>query len=228
MRMRGRARKELEFEARTAMRKWLDGGPPLPYIRLLVDTERFIEAAATARLVLADPNCLDRPDIEAVLDQLDNAPAGWEQALSQLAMNPSLGGWEALTRFSPGDLAYIRRRNALRKLRDQGVAPNWLFRFSTHLGITPEAIELVEQGLVTLETILKRNEESTGAQAFFLGLAAEAAFLSGDMVGTVRLLRQAYSHENDFCSPAFGVFFIRKRASDEQNTMLDNAGIPRI
>lgn len=154
MKMRGRARKELEFEVRTVMRRWLNGGPALPYIQLLVDAERFLEAAATSRLALADPNCLDRSDIEA--------------------------------------------------------------------------IELVEDGLVRPETILARNEESTGAKAFFLGLAAEAAFLRGDMVGTIRMLREAYSHADEWCSPDFAVLFIRGRATDEQNALLDNAGIPRL
>lgn len=210
------------------MRKWLNGGPPLPYVRFLFEADRLVEAAATARLVLSDPNCSDRREVEAILDQLDRAPAGWEQALKQLAGNPTIEGWEALMRFAPDDLAYNRRRNALRKLRDQGVDPNWLFRFATYVGITPEAIELVEEGLVVPETIVARNEESTGAQAFFLGLAAEAAFLRGDMIGTIRLLRQAYAQADDLCSPAFGVFFIRERASDEQNALLDNARIPRL
>lgn len=228
MNTRRRAGKEREFEIRTAMRKWLKGEPPLPYVQLLADAGRFMEAAVTARLVLADANCPDRQDIEAVLDRIDKPPAGWEQALQELARNPTLEGWEALMRFGPGDLAYNRRRSALRKLRRHGVDPNWLFRFATHLGITPEAVELVEDGLVAPRTILARNEEATGAQAYFLGLAAEATFLSGDMVGTIRLLRQAYYHENDLCSPVFSVCFIRERASAEQREMLDKAGIPHV
>jgi len=208
------------------MRKWLKGGSALPYIQLLVGDERFADAAATSRLALADPNCLDRRDIEAVLDRLDRAPPGWEETLQELARQPTLEGWEALMRFSPGDLAYSRRRSALRKLGGYGVDPDWLFRFATHGGITPEAIELVEAGLLTPETILARNEQSESAQAFFLGLAAEATFLRGDMLGTMRLLRQAYARANDGCSPDFAVAFIRERASDGQKALLDKAGLP--
>lgn len=219
---------ERSFEIRTAERKWLEGGPPLPLIRMLAETDQPVKAAAIARLVLTRPDCPDRREIEAILDQLDRAPAGWEEALQQLARNPTLEGWEALMRFNPGDLAYNRQRNALRKLRGYGVDASLLFRFATQLGITPEAMELVEDGLVTPKTILKRSEESTGAQAYFLGLAAEAVFLRGDMIGTVRLLRQAYSRENESCAPDFAVFFIRERASEEQHAALDNAGIPRL
>lgn len=219
---------ERSLEIRTAERQWLNGGPALPLIQMLVEAEHLVEAAAIARLVLSKPDYPDRREIEAVLDMLDRAPAGWDEALQELARNPTLEGWEALMRFNPGELAYNRQRNALRKLRGYGVDANLLFRFATQLGITPEAIELVEGGFVTPETIIARNEESKGAQAFFLGLAAEAVFLRGDMVGTIRYLRQAYSRENEWCAPDFAVFFIRERASEEQKTLLDNAGIPRL
>jgi hypothetical protein len=222
------AARERELEIRTAMRKWLDGEPPLPYIQLLVEADRFVEATATARLVLADPYRPGRRDIEAFLEQIDKPPVGWKRALHELARNPTLEGWDALMRFSPGKLAYNRQRNALRQLKAFGADPNWLFRFATHRGITPEAIELVEEGLVTPETILARNAKSRGVQAFFLGLAAESTFLRGDLVGTIRLLREAYCREDDLCSPGFSVVFIRERASDEQNAWLDNARIPRF
>lgn len=217
-----------KFDIRAAEREWLNGGPPFPLIRMLVEANQPAKAAAVARLVLSKPDCPDQREIEALLDQLDRAPAGWDEALQELASNPTLAGWEGLMRFNPGDLTHNRQRNALRKLSGYGVDPNLLFRFATQLGITPEAIGLVEEGLVTVETILARNEESTGAQAFFLGLAAEAAFLRGDMIGTIRFLKQAYSRENEWCAPEFAVFFVRERASEEQQAALDNAGIPRF
>ena len=219
---------ERAFEIRAAEKKWLDGGPPLPLIRLLLEAGDSVKAAVIARLVLSKPDCPDRIEIEGVLDQMDRAPAGWDDALQNLARNPTVEGWEALMRFNPDGLAYNRHRNALRKLRGYGVDANLLFRFATQPAITPEAMELVEDGLVTPETVLARNEESRGAQAYFLGLAAEAAFLRGDMIGTIRWLRQAYSRENEWCAPDFAVFFIRERASEEQQAALDNAGIPRL
>lgn len=88
---------------------------------MLVEAEQLVEAAAIARLVLSKPDCPDRREIEAVLDTLDRAPAGWDEALQELGRNPKLEGWEALMRFNPGELACNRQRNALRTLRGYGV-----------------------------------------------------------------------------------------------------------
>jgi hypothetical protein len=58
-------------------------------------------------------------------------------------------------------------------------------------------------------------------------LAAEAAFLAGDMLGAVRLLRESLANENEWCSALPHVIFIRERATDEQKNLLDRAGIPQ-
>ncbi|MBI3042149.1 MAG: hypothetical protein HYY78_04900 [Betaproteobacteria bacterium] len=65
-----------------------------------------------------------------------------------------------------------------------------------------------------------------GAKATYFGLAAEAAFLAGDMLGTARLMRESMAHENEWCLALPQVFFIRERASSGQNELLDRAGIP--
>jgi hypothetical protein len=103
-----------------------------------------------------------------------------------------------------------------------------IFRCASEYGITPDLIELVEDGCVAVATIVERAARSGGARTAYIGLAAEAAFLRGDMLGTVRLLREAIAHENEWCTAVPHVFFIRERASPEQIDLLDRAGIPRI
>jgi hypothetical protein len=69
--------------------------------------------------------------------------------------------------------------------------------------------------------------QQLGAKTAYLGLAAEAAFLAGDMIGTVRLLRQSIAHEGEWCSALPHIFFIRERASPDQVDLLDRAAIPQ-
>jgi hypothetical protein len=86
----------------------------------------------------------------------------------------------------------------------------------------------VEDGCVAVATIVERAARSGGARTTYIGLAAEAAFLAGDMLGTVRLLRESLAHENEWCTALPHVFFIRKRALPDQKELLDRAGIPQL
>ena len=75
---------------------------------------------------------------------------------TRFAENPSLEAWRELMRFVPEDLFYQRHRNSIRYLRKRGVDPNVLFLCACHHGMTPDAIALVEEGLVRVDTILAR------------------------------------------------------------------------
>jgi hypothetical protein len=149
------------------------------------------------------------------------------ESLAEFAKSPSLERWRELMRFVPPEYAYQRHRETVRRLRSLGVDGDMLFRCASDFGLTPDLIELVEDGCVTVSTIVERAARSGGAKATYLGLAAEAAFLAGDIVGTVRLLRQSIAHENEWCCALPHVFFIRERASPEQEDVLDRAGIPQ-
>ena len=76
--------------------------------------------------------------------------------------------------------------------------------------MTPEAIELVEEGLVAPETIVARGKQSA-ASATYLSLAAEATFLRGDLVSTIRYLREGVQSESEF-STALPHIYFRSRA----------------
>ena len=216
-----------DSELRDAEQRWLNGDSALPVVTLLVSRGAKAEAAAVARLALARPGCPDAADLEAVLERLAASPPGWTEALAEFARAPSLERWHELMRFVPPQYAYQRQREAVRRLRSLGVDGDMLFRCASEYGLTPDLIELVEDGCVAVSTIVERAARSGGAKATYFGLAAEAAFLAGDMVGTVRLLRQASVHENEWCSALPHVFFIRERASPDQRELFDRASIPQ-
>lgn len=218
-----------DFELRNAERRWLiEGQSALPVVRLLEAQGATVEAGAVARLALTRPDCPDAAELEAILGRLAASPAGWTEALTEFAKAPSPKRWQELMRFVPAEYLFQRHREAVRRLRALGVDGNMLFRCANEYGLTPDLIGLVEDGCVTVSTLVERASVSRGAKTAYLGLAAQAAFLSGDMLGTVRLLRESIAHENDWCSVIPHVFFIRERASPEQNDLLDRAGIPRI
>ena len=216
-----------EPEVREARRRWLNGGSALPVVEQMASRGAKIEAAAVARLALTRPDCPDAAELRAVLFKLASPPAGWEAALAKFAESPSRDAWSELMRFVPPDHAYLRLRDAIGRLRALGVDGDMIFRCASESGLTADLIELVEQGCVTVETLVERAAHSGGAKTTYLGLAAEAAFLAGDMLGTIRLLRESITHENEWCSAEPHVIFIRERAAPEQLDLLDRAAIPR-
>jgi hypothetical protein len=131
-------------------------------------------------------------------------------------------------RFVPREYAYQRLRETVRRLSALGVNGDALFSCAAPEGLIPELIELVEQGRVSVRAIMDHAASVTGARATFLGLAAQAAFLSGDMLGTVRLLRASSACENDWTVVLPHVVFIREHASADQRQLLDRAGIPSL
>ena len=215
-------------ELQDAEQRWLNGDSALPVVTLLVARGANVEAAAVARLALARSDCPDAPDLEAALARIAATPAGWAESLASFARSPSLEGWRELMRFVPPEYAYQRMRETVRHLRKLGVDGDRLFQYASEHGLTPDLIELVEDGCVAVSTIVERAARSGGAKATYFGLAAEAAFLAGDMLGTVRLLRESIACENEWCSALPHVVFIRERASPDQKESLDRASIPHL
>jgi hypothetical protein len=207
---------------------WLNGGSALALVRLHVSRGETLEAATVARAALEMEGCPDAAEIEALLYQLDAPPEDWLEILREFAGAPSVERWRDIMRFVPPDDYYQRLRNSIRRLKQLGTDTNILFLCACELGMTPDAIQLVEEGLVDVEVIEERATRAGGAAATYIGLAAIAAFCREDIVGTIRLLRQSLANETDLC-PAFPhIWFIRERASPEVNAMLDQAGIPDV
>lgn len=214
-------------EVGAARKQWLDGGSALLLVKLMAVRGAKVEAAAVARLALVRPECADAAALEAMLSSLSSPPQGWSEALAEFAASPSLERWRELMRFVPPEVAHLRLRDAVRQLRVLGIDGDTLFVCASDSGLTPDLIELVEDGCVSPETLVQRAARAGPAKATYLGLAAEAAFLGGDMLGTVRLLRESKAWENEMCGIFTHVHFIRERASAEQREILDRAGVSK-
>jgi hypothetical protein len=215
-------------EIRFARNGWLRGGSALPVVRILAARGDKIEAATIARLALAKPDCPDAAALRELLSSLSSPPEGWGEALVEFARSPSAAGWLELLRFVPGENLFLRVRDAIGRLRTLGVDGDTIFRCASESGMTPDLIELVEEGEVSVKTLVERAARAGGAKTVYLGLAAVAAFLAGDFIGTVRLLREARAHENDLVTALPQIMFIRERATPEQIEMLNRAGIPGL
>ena len=215
-----------DVELQQAQQTWLRGSA-LPLVSLHVSRGEVVEAGAVARAALEQPDCADADEIERLLYQLDEAPGEWLDSLKEFAAAPSLERWRDIMRFVPPELSYQRLRNSIRRLRQMGVDGNMLFLCACEMGMTPDAIGLVEDGLVDADVIVDRASRSGDARATYLGLAATAAYLDHDVVGAIRLLRDCIAHENEWCLAFPHIFFIRDHACAEVNAALDKAGIPR-
>jgi hypothetical protein len=214
-------------ELHVAQMSWFNDGSALPLVSLHLARGETLRAAAVARAALSQPDCKDEEEIERLLFTVDDAPEQWTAILTEFAATPSVERWRDIMLFVPPELAYQRQRNSIRRLRQLGMDTNMLFLCACELGMTPDAIEFVEEGLVDSDVIVKRAEISGGALSTYLGLAATAAYLAGDIVGSIRLLRESLAHQNEFCIALPHIWFIREHASDDVNAALDQAGIPR-
>lgn len=217
-----------DAELREVERRWLDGDSALPVVRLLISRGAKVEAAAVARLALKRPDCLNAVELEQILVRLAALPPGWVEALVEFASAPSAERWRELMRFVPPEYFYQRFRETVRRLRALDVDGDVLFKCASEQGLIPELIELVEDGKVAVGTLVEQADRTGGAKATYLGLAAEAAFLAGDMLGAVRLLREGRMHEDEWCSTLPHIMFIRERAAPDQLTILDRAGIAKV
>lgn len=215
-------------EVRAARKRWLAGGSALPVVELLASRGAKVEAAAYARLALAEPDCPDAAELKTVLAGLSSPPAGWDEALAGFARAPSADNWRDLIRFVPDESLYLRLRDIVGRLQELGLDGDAIFQYASEVGLTPDLIGLVEQGRVSVRTLEQRAAHAGGAKTTYFGLAAQSAFLQGDLLGTVRLLRQSLAHENELCSTYPHMAFIRERASPEQAEVLDRAGIPPL
>jgi hypothetical protein len=207
-------------------RRWLNGDSALPLVVRLRELGYDTEAAATARLAVRDPDCLDREALEAALHEIGSAPDGWMEALAEFARNPGEQRWNELMTFVPPEVFYQRLRNTIATLMRLGCDGNILFRCATTLGMTPDIFDLATSGTVDPEVIEERGAGSP-ARATWLGLAAQAAFARGDHFAVTRYLREASAGRDAVLAWA-SITEIRREADEELNEQLDRVGVPRV
>jgi hypothetical protein len=204
------------------LQAWRDGGSPIPAVEAMIDAGEREQAIVFARGMVEVASAEDKARLLQILDELVGWPPEWEAVLDDIANEPTLEKWEALHRFASGAAIYDWRRMAFRKLRERGTDPVMLFRFVSTGGILPDVFELVDDGLVPPEILIERANEPGAARSTWLGMAAQATFLRGDHVGTVRLLTEAEECETEWTSPIYSVLWLADRADDgELRAVLD-------
>lgn len=211
-----------------ARQVWLSGGDHATYLKLLVEHGRAPQAITIASALLDKPECRDREELEKILTDAARVPEHWTEAVREFLGAPSPDAWERLMRFTPDDVYYQRVRHTLKLMIQLGADPNVAFEYATRDGMTPEAIELAERGLVEPRTIVERSRRaSVEARGLWLGLAARAACARGDKFGTVRLLREAFDIAVPPFLPDMDLTYVREHGDEELHELLDRAGLPR-
>jgi hypothetical protein len=209
------------------IRRWANGDSMLPVVQRLMEGGWTIDAAVTARLALANPDCRDREALEAALRVIANEPAGWSAALEDFARNPSEERWDELMQFVDVEDLYQRMRTTITFLMRAGCGGNILFRCAAKVGMLPDLSDLARSGTVDPEVITERGVDSP-ARSGWLGLAAQASFARGDRWNTIRYLHEAMRDEEMAYLAWASIAEIRHDADHELNEALDQVGVPRV
>ncbi len=217
-----------EAVLKEAREQWLSGGSHVEYLRLLVQHGHSARAVSMAIALLDADEQRDRAELESLLAEVSLAPSGWTVAVAAFARAPSEEAWRDLQRFTPCEVYQERVRYTLRILMQLGVAEETVFRFATLDGATPEAISLAEEGCVSAQVVEARARNSdVQGRVLWLGLAARAACVGGDHLGTIRLLREAYrASVASTYDPLRDLAFVRDHADSTLRALLVNAGFP--
>lgn len=218
---------DFESQERFLFKRWSNGDSAVPLITHLMEHGHLDEAAAVARLALADPECRDRKVLEEALVEISSPPDDWMDHLTDFARNPSEERWKELMTFVPPDVFYQRLRSTTEVLMRLGCDGDILFRCVSRLGMTPDLFTLASSGTVDPATIERRAEGSPSASAW-LGLAAMAAFARGDRFNTTRYLKQATADERSAFYAWQAISEIRREADEAFNAELTKLGIPVV
>jgi hypothetical protein len=208
--------------------EWLSGGSALPLVQLYIERNELDDAATVGRAALSMDRCPDAEQIESLLATLESTPAGWDSAIETFVADPSAEHWKRIIRFAPPDLVYAWVRKAFRQIARRGGTGDALIRYGTQCGITPDVMEIVDRGHVEPETLIARGEEAGAARAFWLGLAAQAAYQRGNRFRAVALLREAWSCADEYSTPGYSVMFLRDHGDPELEEMMRSAGVWEI
>jgi hypothetical protein len=74
-------------------------GRTLALVRLYAERGDLDRAATIARLALAEPDCPDAAEVEAILERAGAPPEDWKEQLDQFVAAPSYERWQGLIRF---------------------------------------------------------------------------------------------------------------------------------
>lgn len=201
---------------------WLRGGSPLPYLKVLAEVGDLVHALRLAEAFLNRARA-DDPDAKAVRDFIqaeDVVPEGFDEAIREALPDPD--AVEAVLADTEPD-AVVRllwRMTAL--AREAGLEGDELFAVATLGGASPQTLAMVEAGEVSAAAVEAAAARFAGtrAEGLWYGLAARAACLAGDHLGTVRLLKIAVAKADPGLPPEMDLAFVWEHAGEELRAML--------
>lgn len=205
-----------DLALRGLLHAWMEGGSAVPFVEKLIETGDRDQAIVVARGALENASAEDEARLVVLIEELVDWPPDWDAALEELSRDPSLERWRAMYRFASEASCYDWIRHALHKLRRMGIDPLVLFRFASTDAVLPDAVGYVEEGLVPPAVLIDCANEPGAATAIWLGLAAQATFLLGDHVGTIRLLREAEAAEDGTSIPDFSLLWLLARTDNDE------------
>lgn len=201
---------------------WLRGGSPLPYLRVLSEVGDVIHALRLAeafldRVPASDPQAVE---VREFIEAADVVPEGFDDAIRSALPDPE--AVEAvLADTEPEDVVRLLwRMTAL--AREAGLEGDELFSVATLGGASPQTLAMVEDGEVSagaVEAVASRFA-GTRAEGLWYGLAARAACLAGDQLGTVRLLRAAVAKADPGLPPEMDLAFVWEHSGESLRAML--------
>jgi len=201
---------------------WLRGGTPLPYLRVLAEVGDLIHALRLAEAFLerARPNDPQATEVREFIRAEDVVPEGFDEAIRTALPDPD--AVEAvLADTEPDDvIRLVWRMTSLAE--DAGLEGDELFVVATLGGASPQTLAMVENGEVSAGAVESAATRFAGtrAEGLWYGLAARAACLAGDHLGTLRLLRIAVAKADPGLPPEMDLAFVWEHAGEELRTML--------
>ncbi len=201
---------------------WLRGGSPLPYLRVLSEVGDVIHALRLAeafldRVPASDPQAAE---VRSFIEAEDVVPEGFDDAIRAALPDPEKVE-AVLAETEPDDVVRLLwRMTAL--AREAGLEGDEFFALATLGGASPQALAMVENGEVSagaVESVANRFA-GTRAEGLWYGLAARAACLVGDQLGTVRLLRAAVAKADPGLPPEMDLAFVWEHADETLRAML--------
>jgi len=207
---------------------WLRGGDAMFYLQAMRRFGRSGMASLMARTVLIKEGTPEdeRARLMAFFEDRATLPAGWDDAVEALLIDPSPERAEAIMAFVPEERYFERLRLLIETLEARGLDGDSLFRIATVGPTTSAAIGLVEDGYVSVEAVLERADQSTPTgRPLWVGLAARAAFRQGQLFRAIRLLREAFATAVHPFLPSQDRDWLWEESDESFREMLRRAGL---
>jgi len=150
------------------------GDSGVELLELLVELGRTDEADLLSRMAI-ERGGSDREVTRGIHEALTRAPNEWIVAVSQLADGPSVDGWKKVLERLPNDNIFYGPRDIASLIVDLGGDYDDIFASATANGMSDEAQELLEWGLIEPAAVASRGVDGDADLWYAWAVKAAAA-----------------------------------------------------